>query len=342
MDSLGGNALGKHWKKVALAVVFVASLFVPVFVQNSYILGVIILGYIWAIATYGLNILLGYTGQLSLAHAGFFGIGAYTVGVLTVNYEFPFWPSLLLAVIAASILGFLIGIFALRTRNEYFTIFTLGVGFIIFLVIERWEGLTGGALGLIGVPYPEGVGPIQFEGPGSLYYLILAFLVLTIYVTWSIANSLVGRSFMAVRNSEELARATGINVGRAKQLAFAISTGIAGLAGGLYATYIGFLGPAIVNVPTAFEILLYLLVGGIGSLSGPLVGAFLVTTLFQFLQQFEAYRLVILGPIVVILIIFFPRGLAGLWASLGSRLKAMRGGGGEPAETREPQKEEVH
>jgi branched-chain amino acid transport system permease protein len=337
-------ALSKHWKKIALVVVFVISLFVPVFVQNDYFLGIIILGYVWAIATYGLNILLGYTGQLSLGHAGFFGIGAYTVGGLTVNYEFPFWPSLLLAVIASSVLGFLIGIFALRTRNEYFAIFTLGVGFVIYLVIERWEGLTGGALGLIGVPYPEGIGPIQFDGPESIYYLILGFLILTIYIAWSIANSLVGRSFMAIRNSEELAAATGINVGRAKQLAFAISTGIAGLAGGLYATYIGFLGPAIVNVPTTFEILLYLLVGGMGSLSGPLVGAFLVTTLFQFLQQFEAYRLVILGPIVVILIIFFPKGLAGLWAALETRIQARRGTGemsGDAGASEEPAKEEA-
>ncbi|MBA2375078.1 MAG: branched-chain amino acid ABC transporter permease [Actinomycetota bacterium] len=335
------DALGRHWKKIALAVIFVISLFVPFFVQNNYFLGVIILGYIWAIATYGLNILLGYTGQLSLGHAGFFGIGAYTVGVLTVGYEFPFWPSLLIAVIASSVLGFLIGIFALRTRNEYFAIFTLGVGFVIYLVIERWEGLTGGALGLIGVPYPEGIGPIQFDGPGSLYYLILGFLILTIYIAWSIANSLVGRSFMAIRNSEELAAATGINVGRAKQLAFAISTGVAGLAGGLYATYIGFLGPAIVNVPTTFEILLYLLVGGMGSLSGPLVGAFLVTTLFQFLQQFEAYRLVILGPLVVIIIIFFPKGLAGLWHAAETRIRKRMNKNPAPDESSESAKEEA-
>ena len=324
------SVLAEHWKKVAGALLLVAALLIPVLLQNPYILGIIVLAYIWAIATYGLNVLLGYTGQLSLAHAGFFGIGAYTVGIMTVNYGFPFWPSLLAAVVAASVIGFLVGIFALRTRNEYFAIFTLGVGFVIYLVIERWEGLTGGALGLIGVPYPEAIGPIEFEGLGSLYYLILAFLLLTIYISASIDRSLVGRSFRAVRNSEELAKATGINVGRTKQLAFTTSTAIAGLAGGLYATYIGFLGPAIVNVPTTFEILLYLLVGGMGSLSGPLVGALLVSTIFQFLQQFEEYRLVIFGPVLVFLVIFFPGGLAGLWSSLGDRLRAWRGSREEP------------
>lgn len=330
------SALASHWRKVAVALLLVAALLVPIVLQNPYILGVIVLAYIWAIAVYGLNVLLGYTGQLTLAHAGFFGIGAYTVGVLTVNYGIPFWPSLLAAVVAASVIGFLVGIFALRTRNEYFAIFTLGVGFVIYLVIDRWESVTGGALGLIGVPYPEAIGPIEFNGLGAIYYLVLAFLVLTIYVSASIARSLVGRSLRAVRNSEELAAATGINVGTTKQLAFTISTAIAGLSGGLYATYIGFLGPAIVNVPTTFEMLLYLLVGGMGSLAGPLVGALLVSTIFQFLQQFEEYRLVIFGPILVFLVIFFPGGLAGLWSTLGSRLRSRRDSRpGEPAEEAE-------
>lgn len=149
---------------------------------------------------------------------------------------------------------------------------------------------------------------------------MLFFLVLTIYVSAAIARSLLGRTFMAIRNSEELAASMGINVGRNKQLAFTISTALAGLAGGLYSTYIGFLGPAVVNVPSSFEVLMYLLVGGMGSLSGPLVGAILVTFLFQSLQEFEAYRLVILGPVVILIIIFFPRGLAGIWQSLSEKL----------------------
>lgn len=339
------QALGKHGKKLALAALLVFALLVPVILQgNDYILGVVILAYVWAIATYGLNILLGYTGQLTLGHAGFFGIGAYTVGVLTVNHGFPFWPSLLFGVILASVLGFVIGIFALRTREEYFAIFTLGVGFVIFLVIERWESLTGGPRGLIGVPYPEPIGPIEFDGPASIYYLVLAFLVLTIYISAAIARSLLGRTFMAIRASEELAASMGINVGRNKQLAFTISTGLAGLAGGLYSTYIGFLGPAIVNVQSTFEMLMFLLVGGMGSLSGPLVGSLIVTTLFESFQAFETYRLVVLGPVVILIVIFFPRGLAGLWQSVTAKLSA-RYSAKEPDETAqrspEPEREEI-
>ncbi|MDN5697111.1 MAG: branched-chain amino acid ABC transporter permease [Rubrobacter sp.] len=339
------QALMKHGKKLALVALLAFALLVPaILADNTYILGVVILAYVWAIATYGLNILLGYTGQLSLGHAGFFGIGAYTVGVLTVNHGFPFWPSLLLGVILASVLGFLIGIFALRTREEYFAIFTLGVGFVIFLVIERWESLTGGPTGLIGVPYPEPIGPIQFDGPGSIYYLVLAFLALTIYISAAIARSLLGRTFMAIRTSEELAASMGINVGRNKQLAFTISTGLAGLAGGLYSTYIGFLGPAVVNVQSTFEMLMFLLVGGMGSLSGPLVGSLIVTTLFESFQAFEAYRLVVLGPVVILIVIFFPRGIAGLWQSATAKLSSRRAAK-EPDETAErspePEREEV-
>jgi len=313
--------LSRNWKTFAVVGLVVLGALLPVLIRNPYFLSVIMISYTWAIAVYGMNVLLGYTGQLSLAQAGFFGIGAYTVGVLTVTYEMSFWISLVAAVVLSSAVGFVVGLFALRTRNEYFAIFTLGVGIVIFLVIEKWESVTGGRLGLIGVPYPEPLTELS-----HLYYLIFAFLLLTIYMVASISRSLVGRGFVAIRNSEDLARATGINVGTNKQLAFVISTGLAGLAGALYAPNIGFLGPAIANVPITFNMLLYLLVGGLGSLSGPLVGALLVATLQQFLQQFQEYQLVIFGPILVILIIFFPSGLAGLWHRIGNRLASRRAG----------------
>ncbi len=313
--------IARHWKKLAVGLLLLIGLLLPVLVQNQYLLSVIMISYIWAIAVYGMNVLLGYTGQLSLAQAGFFGIGAYTVGIMTVTYGISFWPALLAAVVLSSVIGFVVGLFALRTRNEYFAIFTLGVGLVIFLVIEKWEGLTGGRLGLIGVPYPEPLTELW-----QLYYLILAFLVLTIYAVASIARSLVGRSFLAIRNSEELAMATGINVGVNKQLAFVISTALAGLAGGLYAPNIGFLGPAVANVPTTFNMLLFLLVGGLGSLSGPLIGSLLVATLTQFLQQFQEYQLVIFGPLLVLVVIFFPRGIAGLWHNLEMRFLVRRAG----------------
>jgi branched-chain amino acid transport system permease protein len=326
--------LARHWKKIGLGLLLLVGLLLPVLVRNQYLLSIIMISYIWAIAVYGMNVLLGYTGQLSLAQAGFFGIGAYTVGIMTVTYEISFWPALLAAVVVSSVVGFVVGLFALRTRNEYFAIFTLGVGLVIFLVIENWEGMTGGRLGLIGVPYPEPLTELW-----QLYYLILGFLVLTIFAVASIARSLVGRSFLAIRNSEELAMATGINVGVNKQLAFVISTALAGLAGGLYAPNIGFLGPAVANVPTTFNMLLFLLVGGLGSLSGPLVGSLLVATLTQFLQQFQEYQLIVFGPLLVLVVIFFPQGIAGL-LHRGETWFRNRGTGTDNGQSEEPAAEE--
>lgn len=326
--------LARHWKKIGLGLLLLVGLLLPVLVRNQYLLSIIMISYIWAIAVYGMNVLLGYTGQLSLAQAGFFGIGAYTVGIMTVTYGISFWPALLAAVVVSSVVGFVVGLFALRTRNEYFAIFTLGVGLVIFLVIENWEGMTGGRLGLIGVPYPEPLTELW-----QLYYLILGFLVLTIFAVASIARSLIGRSFLAIRNSEELAMATGINVGVNKQLAFVISTALAGLAGGLYAPNIGFLGPAVANVPTTFNMLLFLLVGGLGSLSGPLVGSLLVATLTQFLQQFQEYQLIVFGPLLVLVVIFFPQGIAGL-LHRGETWFRNRGTGTDNGQSEEPAAEE--
>jgi branched-chain amino acid transport system permease protein len=289
----------------------VAVLF-PLAVDNPYLVSVVVTAYVTAIAVYGLDVLLGYTGQLSLAHAGFFGVGGYTVGILTADHGFSFWTALPLALVLTVALAHMIGLAALRTRHDYFAIFTLAVGVMIVIVIDRWEGVTGGTDGLIGIPPPRAIGPIRFDTLTAQYYLVLAFLVLTIYVVWALMHSLVGRTFLAVRNSEELARAVGIDAGRTHQLSFVISAGLAGLGGALYAVFLGYIGPAMGNVQMTFMMLVYLMIGGVASLAGPLVGTLLVIGLMQALQAFNEYQMMVLGPILVLVIIFFPRGLAGL------------------------------
>ena len=309
-----------------LALLAIAVLF-PLVVQREYFIYVMTLGYIWAISVYGMNLLAGYTGQLSLAHAGFFAIGAYATGILTVKVNVPFWPALLLGCIITAIIGFFIGLISLRTKEHYFAIFTLCVGFILFLIIERWDELTEGVRGLIGIPYPEAIGPIAFESLTSQYYLVLFFLVLTIFVIYRIVNSLVGRSFIAIRNSEELAQTIGIHLMKNKLLSFVISTFFAGLAGGLYASFVRFLGPGIGHITVTFDMLTYLLVGGIGSMAGPLIGTLLITWITQSLQFLQDYRMIIFGPILVLLIIYMPYGIVGaartLWAKYKLR-KAMQ------------------
>ena len=235
------------------------------------------------------------------------------------TYEVSFWIALPAAVVMTAALGYVIGLAALRTRGDYFAIFTLAVGVMIVIIIERWEGVTGGTDGLIGIPPPSSIGPLRFDSLTAQYYLVLFFLVLTIYVVWSLVNSLVGRTFVAVRNSEELARAVGIDAGKTHQLSFVISAALAGLGGALYAVFLGYIGPAMGGVQMTFMMLVYLMIGGVASLAGPLVGTLLVTGLMQFLQAFAEYQMMALGPILVVVIIFFPKGLAGLAKLLPER-----------------------
>ncbi|WP_054635208.1 branched-chain amino acid ABC transporter permease [Thalassobacillus sp. C254] len=293
---------------ITLAVI---ALLFPLILPNQYFIQIGILIGIWSIAVYGLNLITGYIGQLSLAHAGFFAIGAYSLGLLTLNAGIPFWAAFFLSLAITAVFGLLIGLVALRTKSHFFAIYTMSVGFLIYLVIYKWDELTGGVRGLIGISAPDGIGPVTFQSITSQYYFVIFFLLVTIFLMRRIVHSLLGRTFTAIRNSEDLAKTIGISVMKNKLLAFVLSSVFAGLAGILYASYIRFLGPEIAYIEVAFEILLYLLVGGIGTLAGPLVGTIIVVTLTQSLQFLEEYRMLIFGPIVVLLILFYPQGIVG-------------------------------
>ena len=307
-------------RTLAYVLLLALALGIPYIAPNTYYLQVIIMGFILAIGTYGLNLILGYTGQLSLAHAGFFGIGAYLSGLLTLKIGVSFWLALPVASLGASFLGALTGLVSFRTRGHYFAIFTLSIGVIINLVIEKWDSVTGGVRGLIGIPAPSNLGPVSFDSVQTQYYLVLAFLLLTVLVISRVVHSLVGRTFVSVRSSEELAATIGINVMGTKLLSFAIATFLAGMAGALYAGYIRFIGPEVSHLNLTFDFLLYLLVGGQGTIAGPLLGSLLVSGITEGLQFLQEYRMVIFGPLLVVIVKFFPWGLAGgaqrLWEAL--------------------------
>lgn len=307
-------------KSYLMLLVTLAILF-PLVLQNNYYIQVMILVFIWSIAVYGLNIISGYTGQLSLAHAGFFAIGAYSLGLLTVEAKLSFWLAFLLACGISVLCGLIVGIVALRTKSHFFAIYTMCVGFIIYLIIDKWDELTGGVRGLIGIPQPDAIGPFTFTSLTSQYYLVLFFLILTVFIVRRIVHSLFGRTLIAIRNSEELARTIGISVMKNQLIAFSISAFFAGLAGALYSSFIRFIGPDISAITVTFEMLLYLLVGGIGTLTGPILGTFIVVWLSQTLQFLEEYRMVIFGPIVVLIMLFYPRGLVGGFIDIRNYLK---------------------
>ncbi|GAA4021041.1 branched-chain amino acid ABC transporter permease [Deinococcus rubellus] len=306
-----------------LLVLLIAAV-LPLVVHSSYLFDVAINVMIFAIAAYGMNVMLGYAGLLPLAHAGFFGIGAYTVGILMLKVGWSFWLAWPLAIALCALLGLLLGLVAFRTRDDVFAIFTLGVGVIITESINKWDSLTGGNDGLNGIAPPK-LGSIDFSKGSTFYYLALIALALTIFLVARVRASLFGRSLIAIRGGEDLARSAGINVYTHKLRVMMLSTALAGFAGGLYAVYIGFLGAAVTGPTTTFTILLYLLVGGVGTLAGPLLGTLIIRVLQQFIQGLQDYQYVVLGPLLVLLVIFFPAGLAGLWARLRpNRIPALR------------------
>jgi len=251
--------------RIATLVALLAALVLPFGVHSEYYRQVIVTAYISAIAVYGLNIILGYTGLLTLGHAAFFGIGAYGVALLETRLGVPFW------------------------------------------------------VGVLNIPPPAPIGPISFESSIAKYYLVLAALIIAVMICARVRASLFGRSLIAIAGNEDLARAVGIDVMRAKSAAFMLSTFLAGLAGGMYAIFIGFLGPDSTGLDVTFDMLLYLIVGGVGTLWGPLVGTLVLVILGQFLQGIESFKFLIFGPMLVLLVMFFPSGIVGGLIKLSGR-----------------------
>ncbi|WGH90100.1 branched-chain amino acid ABC transporter permease [Auritidibacter ignavus] len=297
---------------IGMIAVAVALLFAPLaLTENQYLLRVLTQALCYATAVYGLNIILGYTGQLSLAQAGFFAIGVYTVALLTAEHDWPFWGAFFVGMILTTVVGFIAGLVALRTREAYFAVFTMALGLIIYMVLSRWTSVTGGYDGVRGIKFPENIGPIDFSEPTVFYFLMVLVVAFCIYLTYTLKTSNVGRTLLAIRTSEDLASSIGINVGLNKQLAFTASAGLAGTAGGLFASAQGFIEPEVAHIDLTFELLMFLLVGGMATVMGPLIGTLLVMALFELFQDFQSYRFLFLGPIIIALIIFMPQGLIG-------------------------------
>ena len=301
----------------------VLALALPLIITDRYAFQIVIMGCLFSICTLSLNLILGYTGQASLAHAGFFGIGSYGVALMTKS-GVSFWLALPLSALLAALVGFLIGLPTLRTRGSYFAISTLCFGVIVSIVAGNWTDLTGGYTGVVGIPLPRPfhipwIGTIGFESMTAQYYLVLAFLLFTLLVMHRLVYSLLGLSFMAVRNNEVLAESVGINTFSAKVLAFVVGNFFAGLAGGIYASLVGSISPSTASIELTFNWLVYLLLGGAATLAGPIVGAFAIPVLMERLQFLEGYRMIIFGVLLIAVIIYFPRGIMGAINELRQR-----------------------
>ncbi len=305
--------MGKKLYHILLTVLLIIA---PLVITGEYPQHIMVMCGIWVIASLALNLLLGYTGQLNLAHGTFFGIGAYATALLMQKAGLSFWLALPLGCAITAFLGFLTGLPTLRTKGHYFPIATMCLGISMYYVIARWEDLTGGARGLFGLPRPDPVplpfgGALSFETTISCYYLVLFFVGLTYWVISRLVKSLAGRRLIAIRGNEDLAQSVGINTMQAKILSFTISTLFAGLAGGLFAAYMGTLMAEQAHYLISFEMLIYVMIGGIGTMAGPIVGGILLPILGEILQPLAGFRLILYGLLLVLIIRFLPYGIVG-------------------------------
>jgi len=310
-----------------LLVGFLIFLFTTPLYLSNYWLSVANLIGITLIAVTGLNILIGYCGQLSIGHAGFVAVGAYTSAILTHRLDFPFLASLLCAGIAAGVVGLIFGIPSVRVKGFYLAITTIAAQFIIIWVINHWD-LTGGFVG-IQVPYAS-IGNFVFRSEQSQYYLIIGITVICIFIAKNLARSRIGRAFIAIKDNDLAAEVMGVNLFFYKMLAFFIGCFFAGIAGALMAHWIGFMTAEHFTLTESILYIGMIVIGGLGTTLGPILGVVLLRLLQQVLtMQFVPFlestftslpsgfatgvTPMLFGLVIVLFLVLEPRGLAHRW-----------------------------
>lgn len=300
---------------LALAAVLVA---LPLGLKNY---GVYLLS-LWAVfaaAALGLNLTLGYAGQVSLAQAAFLGIGAYTSALLT-THGVSFWLALPAAGAVCFVVGVALGFPALRVQHHYLAFVTLGFNTLVFLVLRNEEWLTGGTYGVENIPRPTLFG-FALGDPVTFYYLCLAFLAVLSATLWWLVRSPWGRAFRALRENPVRAASLGVDIRGYTLLAFALGAAMGGLAGAFYAPLVEFIDPTPFTLSTSLSLLLMVIVGGSGHFAGPFLGAALVILLPEWLRFSESMYLILYALLVMGLMAVCPEGLLGLWSRFSDRFR---------------------
>ena len=302
-------------KRLALGALLAVAAVAPAWVWNPYHLHTLIMAGIFAVLALSLNLLLGYTGQLSLGHAAFFGIGAYATGLLTVKLEWSPWLGLLAAAALPAVTGWIIGHLALKLRGAYFVLLTISFAGVVSLVSVNWMDLTNGPLGLPGVPPVEiglpGLHVLSLRAKGAYYYLVLAAVLGCYLVCLALIRSRIGRALIALRENEALAESVGIDSTHYLVLAAVISAAMAGLAGGLYAHYTRFVSPEVFLFSYTVTMVIMVVAGGKGTLAGPIVGAVIFTALPEVLRALTSWQwqMLLYGILLIAILFFMPRGI---------------------------------
>ncbi len=284
---------------------------IPFILQNDFHYEIAILSILNAMICIGLNLLMGYAGQVSLGHGAFAGLGAYISVILVSNYELPPLFSIFVSILIMGILAFIISKPILNLKGHYLAMATLGIGIIINIILEVEEEFTGGVDGMS----VDSFIVFGFEFSDSLHWYILVAVLLVFFI-WTFENlikSPFGRLLRSIHDSEKAANSVGIDVSHYKSIVFVLSVVIATVAGSLYAFFSGFISPVEASFTHSIELVVMVVLGGLGRVYGAIFGAVVLTVLPQLLTAFEEYETLVFGSIIILVMIFMPKGIASLW-----------------------------
>jgi len=301
----------KNLSKILLLAFFLALLILPPFL-DAYVVYLLNIICISILVSTGLNLVTGYAGQINLGQSGFVAIGAYATTILMTRLGIWFWGALPLGAVIAALAGFGIAVPSLRLRGVYLALVTFGFAAIVEMILVHWVSLTRGPDGLA-VPSPQ-LGSITLNSDLKMFYLNFSITVLMVYIAQNIIHSRVGRAFVSIRDSELAAQAVGIDLTAYKIIAFVLSAFYGGLAGGLYAALVMFISPDAFSVLESVIYITMIVVGGMGSILGAIIGGATVSLLPELLRGLKEVQEFMFGAILVISLIFLPNGLVGLFA----------------------------
>lgn len=277
-------------------------------VDDAYFLQILIFIGINTLLALSLNMLMGYAGQISLGHAAFYGIGAYTTAVLSTTYHLPPLVTLPAAILAAVTIAYVVGIPTLRLSGYYLGMGTLGFGMIISIIFREWHSVTGGASGFVGIP-PLEIGNYVFDTDRSYFFLVWGVVLFFFFACRRIIDSRMGRALRAIHDGEQAAAAVGVDTAKTKLKIFVLSAAMASLAGFLYAHQIFFISPETFSFLASIRIVTMVVIGGMASIWGSLLGASLLTLLPEWLHAFADYEMMVYGLVLMLIMIFLPQGL---------------------------------
>jgi len=307
----------KFAKRYFFLTVLIILSVLPIVIRSNYIIYILTLSYILSILSVGYNLIYGYTGILTFFWGASYCIGAYTSALLTLNWGIPVWMAFFLSGIFSAGVSALISIIGLRLSDFFFWMTTWLFAWLVNLVVYNEAEITGGPMGLRNIPAPESILGVSFNNYISYYYLALCMLLLTTFAIYWIIKSNLGIIFKSIREDALLSEHIGHNAFLYRVLAISIGSFFAGLAGSLYAHYIGYLHPSILGTWTTLEIICYIIVGGVGTVLGPIIGTIFVIFALEFLRITTEIRMVIFGLVVLISIIGAPKGI---WGTIKSKL----------------------